>query len=248
VREPRLPERRHASRARRLGDAVRGLAGGDPALHLRRRRQDLDDRQPPAIAGSSARRAAARTADGRAGGHPVARVGRRRRPYLATCVAETSHEPLRKHAFHRRRDLVRRNADVDEPSDGARGVVRVQRREHEVTGERRLDRDLGRLAIADLADEDDVGVLAHDGAERRAKGEAGPLADLHLDDTRDAVLDGVLDRDDVHAAVLDLAQRRVERGRLPGSRRAGDEDEALARLEQPLDAGELRGGEAHAGQ
>ena len=38
----------------------------------------------------------------------------------------------------------------------------VQRREHEVAGERRLDGDAGGLGVADLADEDDVGVLAQD--------------------------------------------------------------------------------------
>ena len=48
---------------------------------------------------------------------------------------------------------------------GAGGVVRVQRREDEVAGERGLDRDLGRLGVADLADHDDVGVLAEDGAQ-----------------------------------------------------------------------------------
>ena len=33
-------------------------------------------------------------------------------------------------------------------------------REHEVTGQRRLDRDLGRLEVADLADQDHVGRAA----------------------------------------------------------------------------------------
>ena len=42
------------------------------------------------------------------------------------------------------------------------GVGGVQRREHEVTGERGLHRDAGGLDVADLADEDHVGVLAQD--------------------------------------------------------------------------------------
>ena len=52
-------------------------------------------------------------------------------------------------------------------------VVGVQRREHEVAGERRLDRDLRGLAVADLADHDHVGVgadhRAQPGGERRAR-------------------------------------------------------------------------------
>jgi hypothetical protein len=41
-------------------------------------------------------------------------------------------------------------------------VVRVQRREHEVTRLRRLDRDLGGLEVANFADHDDVRVLAQE--------------------------------------------------------------------------------------
>jgi hypothetical protein len=47
-----------------------------------------------------------------------------------------------------------------------RCVVRVQRREHEVAGQRRLHGDLRRLEIAYLADHDDVGILAQDRAQR----------------------------------------------------------------------------------
>ena len=38
----------------------------------------------------------------------------------------------------------------------------VERRHHDVSGQRRLHGDAGRLLVADLADEDDVGVLAKD--------------------------------------------------------------------------------------
>ena len=56
-----------------------------------------------------------------------------------------------------------------EPRDRARRVVGVERREDEVAGERGLDRDLGRLEVADLADQDHVGVLADDVPEPVAK-------------------------------------------------------------------------------
>ena len=57
---------------------------------------------------------------------------------------------------------------------GARRVVGVQRREHEVAGERRLDGDLRRLAVADLADHDDVGVGAHHRAQAGGERQARP--------------------------------------------------------------------------
>jgi hypothetical protein len=40
---------------------------------------------------------------------------------------------------------------------------------HDVAGERGLGRDLGRLEIADLADEDDVGILAQQRAQHRGE-------------------------------------------------------------------------------
>ena len=61
----------------------------------------------------------------------------------------------------------RLDAEVDEASDGRCGVVRVQRREHEVARERGLDPDLGRLEVANLTDHDDVRVLTQEGAQRR---------------------------------------------------------------------------------
>jgi len=40
----------------------------------------------------------------------------------------------------------------------------VERRKDQVPGQRRLDGDLGRLRVPDLAHHDDVGVLSQDGA------------------------------------------------------------------------------------
>ena len=65
---------------------------------------------------------------------------------------------------------------------GAGGVVRVDRREHEVTGERRVDRDLDRLLVADLADHDDVRILPEEGAERAREREPDLRLDVHLVD------------------------------------------------------------------
>jgi len=50
--------------------------------------------------------------------------------------------------------------------------------------ERRLDRDLRRLAVANLADEHHVGILAHDRARRRRERESRLFIHLHLNDPR----------------------------------------------------------------
>ncbi len=54
-------------------------------------------------------------------------------------------------------------------------VVGVQGGEHQVAGQRGLDGDLGGLVVADLADHDDVGVLAQEGAQRGGEGQADLL-------------------------------------------------------------------------
>jgi hypothetical protein len=53
--------------------------------------------------------------------------------------------------------------------DNADRVVGVDGREHQVAGERRLHRQVGGLAVADLADHDDVRVLAQRRAQPRSQ-------------------------------------------------------------------------------
>ena len=92
--------------------------------------------------------------------------------------------------------------------------------------QRRFDR----LQVAQLADQDDVGVLAQRRAQR--VGEAlRVLVHLALVDQAALVrvdeLDRVLDREDVLVALgIDLVDHRGQRGRLAAARRAGDEHQA----------------------
>ena len=51
----------------------------------------------------------------------------------------------------------------------------VQRGQDEVAGQRGLDGDPGRLDVADLADQDHVGVLAQDRLQAGGEGEARPV-------------------------------------------------------------------------
>ena len=90
--------------------------------------------------------------------------------------------------------------ELDHAPDRLGRVERVQRREDEVAGLRRLQRDLGRLGVAQLADEDDVGVLPQHPAKRLREA-LRVEADLALVDDAAAVvmedLDRILDRHDV---------------------------------------------------
>ncbi len=133
---------------------------------------------------------------------------------------EHAHEPLRQHADQARRQQERLDAHVAQARHRADGGVRVQRRQHEVARQARLHRDLGRLEVADLADHHDVGVLAQDCAQAACEGHLDLRVHLRLADAVDVVLDRILDRQDVAREVVDALERRVQRRRLAGARRA----------------------------
>ena len=103
---------------------------------------------------------------------------------------------------------------------GRRGVVGVQRGEDDVPGERRLDRDLGRLQVAGLADQDLVRVLPEDRPQAGGEGHADLGVDRHLDQAVDVVLDRLLGGDDLVLDLVQLVERGVERGRLARRRSA----------------------------
>src|SRR5688572_24197196 len=89
---------------------------------------------------------------------------------------------------------------VDDAVDRLHGARRVQRAEHEVARFRRRHRHADRLAVAELADEDDVGVLAqaraHSLCEARNVGAQLALDDLAAFAAVDE-LDRVFEADDV---------------------------------------------------
>ena len=137
--------------------------------------------------------------------------------------------------------LLLRREELDHAPDRLGGVERVQRREDEMARLRGLQRDLSRLGVAELADQDDVGVLPEHAPERLPEA-LGVEADLALVDDALLVvvehLDRILDGHDVLAArAVDLVEHRRERRGLPRAGRTRDEDEPALLGREPADAG-----------
>ena len=99
--------------------------------------------------------------------------------------------------------------------------------EHQVAGERGVDRNLRGFLVADFADHDLVGVMTQDRAQAAGKGEALLFVDRDLGDAFHLVFDGVFDGDDLVFVVLDFAQRGVERSRFAGAGWARDQHHAV---------------------
>jgi len=89
-----------------------------------------------------------------------------------------ANQTLRLNQLHRSRDQERLDPHVEQTGDGGRRIVGVQRGQHQVAGERRLDGDLGRFEVANLADHDDVGILPQKRAQSRR--EVQPDIFMHL--------------------------------------------------------------------
>ena len=80
-----------------------------------------------------------------------------------------------------------------------------------MTGQRSFDGCLERLRVADLADHDDVRILAQDRPKTLREREAGLGIGLSLIDAGQPVFDRVFNRRDVLAERRQLAEGSVER-------------------------------------
>ena len=142
-------------------------------------------------------------------------------------LAQPPDQPLRDHRAQGARQQERFDPHVAHPGDRARRVVGVDGGQHEVPGERGLDRDLGGFAVADFADHDHVGILAQNRAQPRSESQPDFRIDLGLADPVDRVFDRILDRQDIALAIVEPAQRGIQRGGLARSGRPGDQDDPV---------------------
>ncbi len=124
-------------------------------------------------------------------------------------------------------DQVMGHAQFQQSADGAGGVVGVQGRQHQVPGKCGLDGHFRSLKVTDLADHDDVGVLAHQCTYAAGKTQVDIVLDLHLVERRFDHLDRVLDGAQVDLGGRELLQGGVEGAGLARAGGPGDQDDAV---------------------
>ena len=127
--------------------------------------------------------------------------------FFAALGADATHQPLSQDRFDGGTNHERLDAHVFQSRDRCRRVVGVQRAEHQVAGQRRLNRDLGGFQVADFADQDRIGVLPQDRAQATGKGHTDVIIDRNLDDAVDVVLDRVFGGNQLVRDLVQLGQR-----------------------------------------
>src|SRR5216684_8719888 len=110
---------------------------------------------------------------------------------------DAPHEALRANQVHRGGHKKRLDTHVHQTADGRRGIIRMQGGQHQVAGQRGLDSNFGGFKVTNLTDQNNIGVLAQESAERGGKVQANLLLHLHLVDARQLKLDRVFCGHDV---------------------------------------------------
>ena len=142
-------------------------------------------------------------------------------PLDAAVWADQAHQALGEYAIQSRDEVVGFHAHVQEASEHVYYVVGMHGCEHQMAGKGRLDGDLGCFGVADLTHHDLVRIVAQDRAQPARERQPFLFVDGDLRDPVQLVFDRVFDGDDLVFVALDLAQRRVQRGRLARASRAG---------------------------
>src|SRR5436190_9262621 len=142
-------------------------------------------------------------------------------------VAEHAHQPLSQHAIQRRNKVVRFDAHVQEPHDYVDHVVGVDGGKHLVTGQSRLNGDLGSLFVANFTDHYLVGIVAQNRSQAAGEGQSFLLVHRYLGNAVQLVFNRIFNGDDLVFFVADFIQRRVQRRRLTGTGRSRHQNHAV---------------------
>src|ERR1051325_11302717 len=121
----------------------------------------------------------------------------------AALVTDQAHQALGKNAVQGGNKVVRLDSHVQEAADDVDHVVGVDGCKYQVSGQCRLDGDLGCFRVADFADHDFVGVVTQDGAQTAGEGQSLLFVDRDLGDGADLVFNRVFDGDDLVFVGLD---------------------------------------------
>ena len=167
---------------------------------------------------------------GEAGSDQLLRIGFDR---LFAEIADAAHQTLGEHQVHRGGHQEGFDAHVHQTVDGRRCVVGVQRRQHEVAGERGFDRHFGGFEVADLADQDDVRILAQERTQGRREVEADRFLHLHLVDAGQIEFDRVFGGHDVGFGRVEVRKCGIKRVGFARTGRAGHQHHAVG----PVDGG-----------
>jgi len=148
-------------------------------------------------------------------------------PDLFAVAAQASCEALGNNQAHRGRDGVRHYAHVDHTRQSLWCVVRMQRRQNQVTGLRGLDGDFRRLEVTNLTDHNHVRILSQECLECRGERQANLGVNVDLVDAWQVDFRRILGCRDVAILGIQNIEAGIQRHRLTGTRRAGDQDHAV---------------------
>src|SRR5581483_5353013 len=149
----------------------------------------------------------------------------------ATIRTNAAKQSLAEHGLDGGRNQKRFYAHVDQARDRSRRVVRVQRGEDEMAGERCLNGNLGGLEIACFTDHDAIGILSQKRAQDAGEGETDRFAHRNLNDSFEIVLDWFFRGQKFGIDRVDLAQTRIKRRRFSRTGRAGGDEDSV----RPID-------------
>ncbi len=103
----------------------------------------------------------------------------------------------------------------------------MERRENEVTGKCGFDRDFSSFEVANLTDENNIGILAQERSECSGEVQTDLLFHLDLVDTRKVELNRVFRSHDVRLDRVQWLKRGIERVCLTASSWSSDEHHAV---------------------
>src|SRR5215469_198666 len=146
---------------------------------------------------------------------------------LRAFLAEAPYQALCTNQVHGSRYQEGFNAHVHESGDGFRRTVGVQGGKHQVAGESSLDGDFRGLEVADLAHQDDVGVLPQEGTQGGGKVQPDLLFHLHLVDADQLELHRVFGGHDVGVGYVQAGDGGIQGVGLARARGPGDQHHAV---------------------
>ncbi len=146
---------------------------------------------------------------------------------LAAMMAQGAHQALSQYRAHCRSQQVILHIHVQQAGNTAGGIVGVQCRQYQVSGQCGLHCNGCGFLVAHFADHDNIGVLAYDGAQRSGEGQSNLWLDLHLVDPLDVVFYRVLHGEDLALGGVEMLECRIQCSGLTAAGRTGNQQDTV---------------------